>query len=317
MLSSTRVVYQNLLDAGNDGKLDVFLIKMSSLNEDHADLRTLVERNEGRALGLSGAFLPNGTLRVLAIADATSVIVIDFTGDKNNGRANSPDPSLTTPGRDYLRDHVLGRTCGFVYAFDMGPLALALWQNHDLRITQAIDLQSAGPPMTRAPRATIKFAMANESDKLKEGNITRTFTNFVCGDPNDVTNTATTTPLVQRAWAAHFVSQLVSMDDRLSKVPPIDTIKLPDTVTYSLLCRLCFRLIRAFSSFTFWPKALPTRSREISSSRLRLQEPSTRLSTMGRSSFVLKLIVIRTRFVKAKTKWVFQLSLLRYIILEL
>jgi hypothetical protein len=234
MLSSTRFIHQNLLDAGSDGKLEVVLLKMSGLNEDHADLRTLVERNEGRPLGLSGAFKPTGPLQVLAIADATTVILIDFSGDKNNGRANSSDSSLTTQGRDYLRDHVLGRTCGFVHAFDMGPLALALWQSHDLRIKQAIDLQSAGPPMTRVPYATIKLASSGTTHKLIENNIIRTFNNFICQDPNDANHASTATPLAQRAWAAHYVSQLASMEDRLFLVPPIDTNKLSEAVIYFL-----------------------------------------------------------------------------------
>ncbi|KAG8213318.1 P-loop containing nucleoside triphosphate hydrolase protein [Butyriboletus roseoflavus] len=231
MLSSTRFIHQNLVDAGTDGKLEVILIKMSSLNEDHADLRTIVERNEGRSLGLSGTFLHNGTLQVLAIADATTIILIDFAGDKNNGRAKSSDSSLTTQGRDYLRDHVLGRTCGFLYAFDMGPLALALWQSHNLRIKQAIDLQSAGPPSTRAPRATMKLASTH---KLNEGNITRTMNSFVYEKRDDATQASATTPLAQRAWAAHYVSQLVSMEDRLFQVPPINTTKLPDTLLHFL-----------------------------------------------------------------------------------
>ena len=235
-MSTSRVIFQNLVDAGSDGRLDVILIKMSSLNEDNTVLRNVVERNEGRPLGLSGTFLRTGILRVLAIADATSVILIDFTGDKNNGRANSSDSSLTTPGRDYLCDHVLGRTCGFLYAFDMGPLALALWQSLDLRIRQAIDLQSAGSPKTRAPLATIKFAIPDKP--VQEGNITRTFRNFICEDPEDIDATATTTPLAQRAWAAHYISQLASMEDRLPHVPPVDTIRLPDTVTYLF----CFRI---------------------------------------------------------------------------
>lgn len=251
MLSSTRFIHQNLVDAGTDGKLEVILLKMSSLNEDHGDLRTLVERNEGRPLGLSGAFLHNGALQVLAIADATTIVLIDFAGDKNNGRANSSDPSLITQGRDYLRDHVLGRTCGFVYAFDMGPLALALWQSRDLRIKQAIDLQSAGPAKTRAPYATIKIA---SDHKLNEGNINRTMINFAHERPDDATQTSSTTPLAQRAWAAHYVSQLVSMEDKLAEVPPIDTTKFPDTVIYFLWFRFWFRLIQALAPSLFGQK---------------------------------------------------------------
>ncbi|KAF8440436.1 P-loop containing nucleoside triphosphate hydrolase protein [Boletus edulis BED1] len=228
-LSSTRVIHQNLVDAGSDGRLEVVFIKMAGLNEDYGDLRSLVERNEGRPLGLSGAYLPDGNLQVLAIADATTVLLIDFAGDKNNGRANSSNPSLTTQGRDYLRDHVLGRTCGFVYAFDMAPLALALWQSHGLRIKQAIDVQSAGSPKTRAPYATIKLA---SDDKLNKDNITRTFNEFICQIPSDAARSPTTTPLAQRAWVAHYVAQLVFMEDRLQQVPPVDTFRLTEVVIY-------------------------------------------------------------------------------------
>lgn len=239
MLSpSTRIIHQNLVDAGNDGKLDVVFIRMSGLNEDHTELRTLVERNEGRPLGLSGAYLPNGTLQVLAIADATTIFVIDFASDKNNGRANSSNSSLTTEGRDYLRDHVLGRTCGFVYAFDMALLALALWQSHDLRIKQAIDLQSAGSPKTRAPSATFKLALAS-GDKLNQDNVIRTFSDFICQKPNDTANSSTITPLAQRAWAAHYVSRQDFMEDRLSHVPPIDTFRFTEAVIYFLMFILC------------------------------------------------------------------------------
>ncbi|KAI9574013.1 hypothetical protein HD554DRAFT_581626 [Boletus coccyginus] len=299
MLSSTRVIYQNLVDAGSDGRLEVVLVKMSSLNEDHADLRSLVERNEGRPLGLSGAFSPKGTLQVLAVADATTVILIDFTGDKNNGRADSSDPSLTTPGRDYLCDHVLGRTCGFLYAFDMAPLALALWQSHDLRIKQAIDIQSAGPPTTRAPFATIKFA---SDHKLNEGNVVRTFDDFICQIPDDAANPSSATPLAQRAWAAHYVSQLQSMEERLAHVPPIDTARFTEAVISFRLFHFRFRLIQAFSSSAFWPRVLQTLSKEISSSQLKLPSPIPHLLMMERTSFVSKLIATRTGFVKAKIK---------------
>ena len=237
-LPQTRVIHQNLVDAGSDGRLDVVLIKMSELNEDHSDLRTLVERNEGRPLGLSGTYLEDGTLRVLAIADATTVILINFTGDKNNGRANSSNSSLTTPGLDYLRDHVLGRACGFLYAFDMGTLALALWHSHDLRIKQAIDLQSAGPAMTRAPCATIKLAGGDKLN-LNTANISRTFDNFTCEKPSHARMTSATTPLAQRAWVAHYVSQLGTMEDRLSQVPPIDTFRFTEAVIRLLFFYLC------------------------------------------------------------------------------
>lgn len=296
----TRTISQNFVDTGGDHKLDVTLIKMCDLNKDYADLRAIVERNEGSPLGLSGTFLRNGTLRVLAIADATSVILIDFPGVKNIRRVNSSNPSSITPGYDYLRDHVLGRTCGFLYAFDMGPLALALWLTRDLRIKQAIDIQSGGSPKTRAPLATIKFAAQDKV--INEGNITRAFRDFVCKSPKDVADTATTTPLAQRAWIAHYVSQLACMEDRLSQVPPIDTVKLPDAVIYFISFSLCFRLMVVSRSLTSWLRLLQMPSEGMNSSRLRLLELTIHLLMTRRSNSVLKQIVFRTKFTRAKIK---------------
>ncbi|KAG6329772.1 hypothetical protein ID866_9318 [Astraeus odoratus] len=229
MPAFSRIIQPNLVDLDIEG-LTVKMIKISDLNQDLTDLSTVVERNEGRPLGLSATYSPFGGLRLLAIADGTTVVIIDFESDnsKNNGRDTPPIDTSTT-GRDYLSDHVLRRTAGFVYAFDMGPLALALWQSHDLRIQQAIDMQSAGPPTSRSPFLTISLAVGDMT-RIFKSNIRKVFDDYVYHIPDDVAISKTTTPLAQRASVTHYISQLGSMEDRLAKVPPVDTFKLSDTV---------------------------------------------------------------------------------------
>ena len=228
MITISRTIHQNLVDV-DIGGLEVKLIKMSDLSQDLTDLRTVVERNQGRPLGLSAAYSPIGGLRLLAVADITTVIIVDFETDnsKNNGRATPPGE--TAVGVDYLRDHVLCRTAGFVYSFDMGPLALALWQGHDLRIQQAIDIQCACAAVTRAPRAAVKFA-TGDTNRIFDGNIDRAFRDYVCHIHDDPSASQTTTPLAQRAWIAHHISQIATMEERLASVPPVNTVRLSDTV---------------------------------------------------------------------------------------
>lgn len=227
--SSTRVIHQNLVDLDMDG-LNVKLISLSDVNKDPTDLRTIVGRNEGRALGLSAAYSPYGGLRLLAIADATAVLIIDFESDisRNNGRVSPPDGSGTTPS-DYLREYVLQRSTGYVYAFDMAPLALSLWNSHNLRIQQAVDMQCAGPPTSRVPFSTIKFAVGSTARVFKD-NVVRAFDDYIFHVPDDPASSQTTTPLAQRAWVTHYISQLSSMEDRLADVPPINMSRFSDTL---------------------------------------------------------------------------------------
>ncbi|KIN99780.1 hypothetical protein M404DRAFT_783288 [Pisolithus tinctorius Marx 270] len=228
--SSTRIIHQNLVDLDMDG-LDVKLISLSDVNRDPTDLEAVVARNEGRALGLSAAYSPFGGLRLLAIADATTVVIVDFESDISGSDRHVSPPNDPAAGPfDYLRDLVLQRSTGYVYSFDMAPLALSLWQSHGLRICRSVDMQCAGSATSRAPLNTIKFAVG-DTTRVFEDNIVRTFNDhiFRCV-PSDPVNNQTTTPLAQRAWVTHYISQLGSMEGRFAEVPPINMTKFSDTV---------------------------------------------------------------------------------------
>ncbi|OJA13628.1 hypothetical protein AZE42_03978 [Rhizopogon vesiculosus] len=92
-------------------------------------------------------------------------------------------------------------------------------------------MQCAGPQARRAPLATIKQAIGDlhhvYDDNVKYMFSVETITELEY-HRGDLTNVKFTTPLASRAWIAHYLSQLASMEDRLAQVPPVDTFRLTD-----------------------------------------------------------------------------------------
>ncbi|KAG2367882.1 hypothetical protein BDR07DRAFT_206704 [Suillus spraguei] len=197
MPTVTRLLYQNVMQV-DSGQLSAHIISESNLIEEQHQLRSLLDRNEGRALGLAGGFAPTGELAMLAIADKSTIVIIEFESkSKDNEHDERPvTPASNTEARVFLTQNLLRRTTGFLYAFDIAPIALALSQTLNLRIANAIDVQCAGSK-TRVPLTTVKQANGTAS-------------------------------LAQRAWIAHYLSQLSTMEDRFAQVPPVDTFRLSD-----------------------------------------------------------------------------------------
>lgn len=233
MPTVTRLLYQNLMQV-DSGQLLAHTIPEADLIEEPYQLRSLLERNEGRALGLAGGFAPTGELAMLAIADASTIVNIEFKLKKSKGNEHDERPVTpdNTAARMFLQQNLLHRNTGFLYAFDIAPIALALSQTLDLRIANAIDMQCAGSA-SRAPLVAIKQAVG-DLHRVYDVNINKVF----CNDNIiDYLPTATngTTPLALRAWIAHYISQLPTMDDRLAQVPPVDTFRLSDEAGYCFL----------------------------------------------------------------------------------
>jgi hypothetical protein len=239
MPTVTRLIHQNLVEF-DSGQLSVHTISESDLIEEQDQLRIVLERNEGRALGLAGAYSSTGELAMLAVADASTIIIIDFEleNEDNNHNERPATPTSATDNtavRQVLTDSLLRRSAGFLHAFDIAPLALALFQTLGLRIANAIDMQCAGPPSTRAPLATVRQAIGDfyhvYDYNVKHVFSTDTVTEHHPGGPS--TTNEFTTPLALRAWIAHHLSQLASMEERLAQVPPVDTFQLSDVVSHS------------------------------------------------------------------------------------
>ncbi|KAG2042431.1 hypothetical protein BDR03DRAFT_557938 [Suillus americanus] len=237
MSTATRLLYyQNVMQV-DSGQLSAYIISESNLIEERHQLCNLLERNEGRALGLAGGFAPTGELAMLAIADASMIIIIKFELNLKKRKGNEHDerPGVTPAGkvdntaaaRKFLTQNLLRRTTGFLYAFNIAPIALALSQTLDLRIANAIDIQCAGSTI-RAPLATIKQAIGDLHD-VYDVNINEVFRNDTIIDHLPAAKNGTTS-LALRAWIAHYISQLSTMEDRFAQVPPVDTFRLSDEV---------------------------------------------------------------------------------------
>jgi hypothetical protein len=236
MSVATRLLSQTVMEV-DSGPLSVHIMSETNLNQQN-QLRSLLERNEGRALGLAGGFAPTGELAMLAIADTSAIVIIEFelkksTLSKSNKHDERPvtlaNKVDNTAARVFLTQNLLRRTTGFLYAFDIAPIALALSQTVDLRIANAIDIQSVGSK-TRAPLVTVKQAVGDLHD-VYDVNINEIFRNDTIIDHLPAIKNGTT-PLAQRAWIAHYISQLSTMEDRLAQVPPVDTFRLSDEVVH-------------------------------------------------------------------------------------
>ncbi|KAG1804544.1 uncharacterized protein BJ212DRAFT_891901 [Suillus subaureus] len=234
MPTVTRLLYQNFMQV-DSGQLSAHIISESNLIEEQHQLCNLLERNEGRALGLAGEFAPTGELAMLAIADMSTIIIIEFKLNLKKSKGNEHDKRPVTraskvnntAAREFLTQNLLRRTTGFLYAFNLAPIALALYQTLGLRIANAIDIQCAGSK-TRAPLTTIKQAVGDRHC-IYDANINEVFCNDTIIDHLPAAKDGTTS-LALRAWIAHYISQLSTMEDRLAQVPPVDTFRLSDEV---------------------------------------------------------------------------------------
>ena len=233
MPTATRLLFQNLVQV-DSGQLTVHKISESNLIKEQDELRTMLERNEGRALGLAGTYSSTGELAMLAVADASTIVIIEFGSKKSKDNEHDDNQSSAidkTAARLFLTDNLLGRSTGFLYAFDIAPIALALSQTLNLRIANAIDMQCPG---SRAPLVTVKQAVG-DLHPIYDDNIGGTFSiNTITDDifRSEAAANKFTTPLALRAWIAHYLSQLPSMEDRLAQVPPVDTFRLSDSVRH-------------------------------------------------------------------------------------
>ncbi len=196
--------------------------------------------NHSRPLGISPGYLPDGSLVSLAIADNENCRVVEFQEVKSfegqvGGRRNNAKPPVVSAasieGRNLLQNKILCRPAGDLLAFDMGPLAMALYTNLKLRITHAVDIQSAFSAVDRKPITAIKDALGKETEgvsKIKENVIKGVFLRPVYDLTENMRNRVT--DLAMRAWVSQLLRELNNGEQTFEKVKRIDTKKLPAQV---------------------------------------------------------------------------------------
>ena len=188
--------------------------------------------DHGGPIGISPGYSAAGKLISLAIADDRICRIIEFSPPKNSNYRTNGKPFTTKPevflARQRLQDHVLCRTAGDIFAFDMGPLAMSLYCDlGGLRITNAIDVQSAFSAIDRKPLSAIKTALGT-SVKISEENVINVFLNPIY----DFDDRNRTTDLAQRAWVSQYLVRSGNGAGMFDKVPRIDTKKLDPTVSH-------------------------------------------------------------------------------------
>ena len=224
---------QNILD-GSDSALNRPIVTFTIQESDIATSDLLSVFEHAGPIGISPGYSATGKLISLAIADDKSCRIIEFAQPKNDKRRTdgNPPPPLKPDikGRQMLQDHILCRTAGHVFAFDMGPLAMSLYCDlGGLRITNAVDIQSAFSAVDRKPLTGIKTALG-DSIKINANNVTNVFFNPIY----DIEDRNRTTDLAQRAWVSQFLVRSGNGAEMFDKVPRIDTKKLDPNVSYSL-----------------------------------------------------------------------------------
>nr|GAT46571.1 predicted protein [Mycena chlorophos] len=224
---------QTLLD-GVEQPLEVGVLHETKLSGEWLD----DFNEEMQPLGIApGYSKKDGSLVAVAIADDTHCLIVQFyssrrTGDANGrgrgrgARGGQPQPSQPPPnfsGRKLLQDVILCRNGGMLLAFDAGPLAMSLYclDGEPLRITNAVDIQSAFSAVDRKPITSIKEAVG-DTIRVFDSNVETAFRNpfYDENDPHCRTD------LANRAWVSQYLATLDNGESTFGKVKKIDTLKL-------------------------------------------------------------------------------------------
>lgn len=209
--------------------LPTHTIQESALGE--SDLLSVF--NHSRPLGISPGYSDTGRLLSLAIADDKNCRVIEFWQPPkvarnkrvDHGRQPVSPSQQVLDARNTLQENILCRPSGDIFAFDMGPLAMSLYCDLNLRIANATDVQSAFSAVDRKPLTAIEKTVGNTA-KIKKDNV-RTIFRYPVYDQED-RNRAT--DLAMRAWISQLLPGYENGPELFDKVPKIDTSKLPPEV---------------------------------------------------------------------------------------
>ena len=237
--SISKLIYvtQDIIDGiSPDLPLTLSTIRIPEALIGDSDLLSIFDHS--RPLGISPGYAEDGRLLGLAISDNVHCRIIEFKTAKRGERRRPAGGSSATdvaPGLKSLEEKILCRPAGDLLAFDMGPLALALYKDLRLSITSAIDIQSAYSAVDRKPLGAIRAAVGDDADspykmKVKVENIKNTFL-YPVYDPD---NNHTVIDLAVRAWVSQFLAIYGNGESVFEKAPRIDTRKLTAPVSLSI-----------------------------------------------------------------------------------
>lgn len=213
MSNTRRLIHQNLLD-GDYPPIEVETLLESSLTEEF--VRKFLGDTPARPirLGVAPAYSPKSALLAVAIATTSKAFIVQFNKKEESAKS----------GRQILRSMIFCEPDCQLFAFDLGLLAISLYLDHNIRMLNGVDVQSAcAGSGDSTPLKAIKFAVGDH-DPVYDANVTLVFESKDW-DPKR------TTPLAQQAWIASFLPTLSDMEERFNGVKRVNTQDLNDAVS--------------------------------------------------------------------------------------
>ncbi|KAJ7593322.1 P-loop containing nucleoside triphosphate hydrolase protein [Mycena floridula] len=203
-MSKAPKLQQNLLNGKESSGNISYIVKEP--NDPLDSPKLLAPFNLATSLGLSSGYSADGRLIALAITvERNSLnegvkeflcLVVKFSGKEQ----------VADKVAARLTEFILCRNAGELFAFDMNPLAMSLYHDHRLRVTQAVDIQSAFQDVLdpRVPLNAIR-ACLGDSNSIKANariieRVFRTNNFFGQEEQTELTN------LIQRSWIACFLA---------------------------------------------------------------------------------------------------------------
>ncbi len=218
------IFYQALVEASKyDQECKIYTIPYNELKyEDFADIDT------PNPLGLSAGYWENSSkLAALAIVSAKKGFVVQFPEPSRRPHADStPTIDIDSEGYQALLT-LLARSTGEFFSFDMAPLSMALFLEQGLRLSNAVDIQSAFPDTNRYSIAAILKSALGDETKILEKNLATAFDNITF---NPDVRTAALEP-VKRAWLAYYLAIIDDAVMTYSEVPRINTVSMDEDVS--------------------------------------------------------------------------------------
>ncbi|KAG6910852.1 hypothetical protein DXG01_007168 [Tephrocybe rancida] len=217
---------QTLVDSSEFSllKMPIKKVKELEITQD-----TFIDFDHARPIGISPGYSSAGTLIALAIADDKTCTIIEFSVSAPRGRFNrggqGRNGSPLPRNLDSLHAKILCRPAGELFAFDMGPLSLSIYTDANLRVINAVDIQSGLSAVDRKPLTAIREILGNSGGTtvtIKDKNVVSVFS-YPVYDPED---RKSATDLAQRAWISQLLAVYGNGATTLSKVRRIDTQKL-------------------------------------------------------------------------------------------
>ncbi|KAL4260424.1 DNA2/NAM7 helicase-like C-terminal domain-containing protein [Pleurotus pulmonarius] len=237
MAAKFETMFQNLYDNPDDP--GCILYRTRQLKElKPAVLKPFMT---AQPIGVSAAYSKIGYLSALALVTKIlegsheakgkwGCLIVEFpaAGGRKGDRPVTPNDQ-----DDSLLQKVFQHQISNIYAFDIAPLAMSLFGDHNLRISNGIDIQSAFPNIVDRNPLKIVHDIVDSRFRVFDENIKSVFRNSDVSDDSENMHN----DLILRAWISRTIVDIESASSTFDRVPKVDLAKFPDATLHFLVKR--------------------------------------------------------------------------------